>query len=333
MIIPELMTDIPWAEKYRPTQLKEIILDDIIMRKIENIFKDKDMPNILITGESGVGKTSLVYCITHTLFRSYSDQGVLELNASDERGIKSVQETVTFFCKKKVDFGKDTENLPRHKIVVLDEADNMSSKAQHLINVLMEEHIDKTRFILTCNQTSKIVEAIQSRCSIIRLNLPSDENIKKRLKHICELEGKKYTDDALLTVAKYSRGDVRTAINNLQLIVTNNNKVDSDYVDKFFNKEIYKQIDKLLISCKKGDVVASIKNVYSIKNDGYSIHDIMQTIFQRLKDNTCDTVDEETKIQFLNIVSMSLYNIGKGLDNDIQLSSTTSEMCLLFYSK
>lgn len=323
------MDDIPWAEKYRPNKLDDILLDEIVYKKINIIFSDKDIPNLLITGPSGVGKTTLVYCIIKTLFGGYTNQGVFELNASDERGIKSVQETIKFFCKKKVDYGKDVDKLPKHKIVILDEADNISSKAQHLINILMEEYLGKTRFILTCNYTSKIVEAIQSRCSIIKLHEPSPDKIMSRLKYICKKENVVYNKNAIFSIAEYSRGDVRGAINNLQLIALDNTSIDNNYVNDFFDKNIYKQIDKLLIHCLEGKIIKSLNIIHNIKNDGYSILDIMQTIFQRLKNKSFNKIDEHNKIKFLDIISLSLYYIGKGLDNDIQLSACISEMCML----
>ena len=109
------------------------------------------MPNIIITGIPGIGKTTTILCIAKNLIRKYFEEGVLELNASDVRGVKTVQETIEYFCKKKLQID---ENFANHKIVLLDEADNMTKKAQQSINNLMEQYQDTTRFAFTCNNSS-----------------------------------------------------------------------------------------------------------------------------------------------------------------------------------
>ena len=184
----------PWIEKYRPTKVEDLVLDNGTLNKIRKIVLDKTMPNIIITGVPGIGKTTTILCIAKNLLGKYFKEGVLELNASDERGVKTVQESIEYFCKKKLDID---DEFSKHKIILLDEADNMTRKAQQAINNLMEQYHETTRFAFTCNNSSEIIEAIQSRCIIFRYCRLNHEQITNRLKTICALEKVEYTEDGL----------------------------------------------------------------------------------------------------------------------------------------
>jgi replication factor C subunit 2/4 len=136
---------------------------------------------------------------------------VFELNASDERGINVVRDSIKMFAKKKV-------TLPpgRHKIIILDEVDNMTAPAQQALRRIMEEYSNTTRFALACNYSTKIIEPIQSRCAILRFTKLSDEEILLRLKQIAQTEGVQCTDDGMEALLFTANGDMRQAINNLQ---------------------------------------------------------------------------------------------------------------------
>ena len=137
----------PWVEKYRPMNVDDLVLDPISLNKIKKIIEEKEMPNIIITGHPGIGKTTTILCIANNLLGKHFNKGVLQLNASDERGVKSVHETIEFFCKKKLDI---ENSFAFHKIVLLDEADNMTQKAQQSINGLIKQYQHCTRFAFTC---------------------------------------------------------------------------------------------------------------------------------------------------------------------------------------
>ena len=167
---------LPWIEKYRPRKIEDVILDANILAKIKKIIKDRDMPNIIITGTPGIGKTTTIKCIGRALYGKYISSAVLELNASDDRGIK-VDEPITNFCKNMALFGPD---ICKHKMIILDEADNITQKAQHAINKKMEDFGATTRFAFTCNKSVDIIDAIQSRCIIFRyIRLSGPEMAKK----------------------------------------------------------------------------------------------------------------------------------------------------------
>ena len=153
---------IPWVEKYRPKTSDEILLDPFIKDKINKILQEKTIPNMIITGEPGTGKTSTIICLAKQIYNSKTlDECVLELNASDDRGLSIINNTILPFCKKKVD-----KNI--HKLVILDEADSITTKAQNLLSNMIAEFRQNTRFVFICNDCSHITESIQSRCMIIK---------------------------------------------------------------------------------------------------------------------------------------------------------------------
>jgi replication factor C subunit 2/4 len=310
---------IPWIEKYRPKTIEEIVLDNNTLKKIENIIQEKDMPNIIITGVPGIGKTTTIQCIARSFFGKNINKSILEINASDDRGIKAVQEMIITFCKKKIE--------SNHKIIILDEADNMTSKAQRLINVLMEKYHKTTRFAFTCNNSSDIIEAIQSRCIIFRYYRLGKEQIIQRLKIICDKEKVPYEDEALEELAVSSQGDMRTAINNLQLTCNGIGEVIIDNVYKMCDKPQSIIIKQIFDACINKDVSLAIKTILNLKKNGFSGSDIMLSMTNTLK--LADyTIDESIKIKLLGKVSKASYIISRGIDSDLQLIGCISDIIL-----
>lgn len=151
-------------------------------------------------------------CLARSLLGDAMGEGVLELNASDDRGIDVVRNKIKMFAQKKL-------NLPhgKHKLVFLDEADSMTAAAQQAMRRTMEIYSNTTRFVLACNQSEKIIEPIQSRCAIVRFTRLSDEQITARLKHVVDSEAVAYSPDGLAAIVFTADGDMRQAINNLQV--------------------------------------------------------------------------------------------------------------------
>lgn len=163
-------------------------------------------------GPPGTGKTTGVICLARSLLGESAKDGVLELNASDDRGIDVVRSKVKMFAQKKLTLPKG-----RHKLVFLDEADSMTPAAQQAMRRTMELYSGTTRFVLACNQSEKIIEPIQSRCAIVRFARLSDEQIASRLKHVLDTESIPHSSDGLGALVFTADGDMRQALNNLQV--------------------------------------------------------------------------------------------------------------------
>ena len=164
---------LPWIEKYRPKNTKEILLNKNLRSKIDTILLSRNVGNMIITGEPGTGKTSTVLCIINKLYDTIEKEyNILELNASDDRGLNIINNSIIPFCKKK-------QYKEKIKIIILDEADSLTLKAQNLLASLITLYTKNTRFIFICNEYNKIIESIQSNCSIINFPSISKKNIRK----------------------------------------------------------------------------------------------------------------------------------------------------------
>ena len=151
----------PWVEKHRPQKLSEIVQDDDIIKKLNAMLKDNFIPHMLVDGHAGVGKTSAIKAFIKELYKENYELCVLELNASDDRGLDIVHEKIIPFCKS---IAYDLMGNKLNKVIIFDEADNLTKKAQEIISNLIKEYSLMTRFIFICNNRADIDEKIQSRC-------------------------------------------------------------------------------------------------------------------------------------------------------------------------
>ena len=322
----------PWIEKYRPFKLEDIILYENTQKKIKKIIEDKEMTNLILPGVPGIGKTTTIKCIARALYGKYADEAVLELNASDDRGIKAVQEKIVNFCKKKMDLNDrggniDGKKYSEHKLIFLDEADNMTNKAQRLINNLMEKYNKTTRFAFTCNSSSDIIEGIQSRCIILRFYRLRKDQVVFRLEKICELENIIMDKKGLDVIADIADGDLRSAINSLQLVYRSCNTISVENIYKVCSKPQPKIIKSIIEDCIKKDFIEAKNKIFDLKKVGYSESDIILGIIHLLKIDT--TIKEEIRISYLEKVCYYAYVISKGLATDIQLISCISSLIML----
>ena len=170
----------PWIEKYRPDKLSDIVGNKRIISNLASIAQSGNLPNLILAGPPGTGKTTSVLALAHELLGENFKKAVIELNASDERGINVVRDKIKRFAQQKIPLPEG-----RHKIIILDEADSMTPSAQGSMRVTISDYSSTTRFVLACNDSSKIIEAIQSRCTVLRFGKLSSDEILERLKYIC----------------------------------------------------------------------------------------------------------------------------------------------------
>ena len=314
----------PWIEKYRPVNVNDLVLEHSTFDKIKKYIIDKNMPNIIIGGAPGIGKTTTILCIAKNLLGQQFDQLVLELNASDDRGIKTVQESIEYFCKKKITV---EPGFAKHKIILLDEADHLTRKAQQSINNLMEQYQETTRFAFTCNNSSEIIEAIQSRCTIFRYGRLENNQISVRLKKICEIEKIPYTDDGINAIVITAQGDLRQAINNLQLTFNGYINVVPENVYKLCDKPHPLIITNIIIACSKKDIKTSLSYLNDLRNKGYSSSDISLSMVNTIKNIDKNILDEGTKIKYMDEISKTCLVISKGMNTPLQLTGCIASLC------
>jgi len=309
------MTDnLPFSEKYRPKKISDLILDNIISNKINNIVANKDIPNIIFTGKSGIGKTSTIHAIARQIYpREYHDS-IIELNASDDRGIKSVHDTIINFCKRKVEF---KEGYAQHKLLILDEADNITPKAQRLINSIMEKY-PTTRFAFTCNNSSAVIESIQSRCIIIRFTKPPIEKFIERIKLICSKESIEFEQDALEYLFEICQKDLRKTLNMLELVYSSEGKITIPNILKISDIPSQETLSNLLNYIINKDIVNTCKIVNEFQSQGYYSLDVMLHFIQYIKNHK--NINEDIRINLINVLAKKSYIMSKTSANYLQLT-------------
>jgi replication factor C subunit 2/4 len=203
-----------WVEKYRPCNLDEISAQSNVIKSLRSAIITKNIPHLIFFGPSGCGKTSTIIALAKDLFglKNYSDR-IIELNASDERGINIIREKIKMYSKQSI---KNVKGIPPWKIIVLDEADTMTTDSQFALRQIMEKYSKITRFCIICNYYNKIIDPIISRCALFRFKPIDPQNIYNKLEYICKQENVKYSDKLLEKIIIICKGDLRKAVNLLQ---------------------------------------------------------------------------------------------------------------------
>ncbi|KAK9325383.1 P-loop containing nucleoside triphosphate hydrolase protein [Lipomyces orientalis] len=212
---------VPWVEKYRPESLDDVSSQDHAVSVLKRTLESANLPHMLFYGPPGTGKTSTILALAKQLYGpDLMRSRVLELNASDERGIAIVREKVKNFARAAVStpsaHTRQNYPCPPYKLIILDEADSMTQDAQSALRRTMETYSRITRFCLICNYVTRIIEPLASRCSKFRFKPLETGNAVSRLQDICQKEGVKYEDGVIESILQASDGDLRKAITLLQ---------------------------------------------------------------------------------------------------------------------
>jgi DNA polymerase III delta prime subunit len=303
------MSNIPWTELLRPKKIDDI-LGKCVRKKLISLKKNKELPNLILCGNSGLGKTSSILALAKELIQdeNYYKKQILELNASDERGIDIVRNKIRMFTNKKV----INENFPQ-KIIILDEADNLTNSAQQALRYLMSEFVNVC-FVLSCNSLNLIVEPIQSRCQIIKYTKIDEDEIKNYVFNICNKFDLKLNEEIRDLIIEKSNSDMRVIINQLQKF-NYYQKIGLEITNKMIKNEqdyIYEIIDKLY-NKRLNDVFDLLKVIIS---NGDSIYDIINNFIEVI---IKFDIDYDKKFQILELISKFKINYTEGLVSDLQL--------------
>lgn len=318
---------LPWTDKYKPMTINELFLDDILKSRLIGFADIKSVPNLILCGQPGVGKTAMIKCLARELFGPYYGKGVLEINASDG-GVKVLHEDIVTFCRNKMSYPKqDEKKYANFRLVIIDASDNMDeNKVQPQINNIMETHKTTVRFAFTCNTSSNLIESIQSRCLMLNCPLVSGSAIYGKLNFICQKEQISAENLALNKIAELSRGDVRCAINMLQLVKNKKNDIKLDYVNELCDLPQQVTIKKLFNAILKKDMKSAISVISELKQYGYSGSDITLGMIHTLKSDLCNDISEKNKIFMFKQISHTIYRISKHTDSSLQLYSCVADM-------
>ena len=311
------ISNVMWVEKYRPKKMTELVNQKEVVGSINSMLKNQsELPHLLFSGSAGVGKTTAALCLSSEILREHWRTYTLELNASDERGINMVRERVKKFSRFA---GLDTE-IP-FKIIILDEADEMTHDAQTALRRIIEDTSKICRFILIANNLSKIIAPIQSRCVVFKFTRISDKEIISQLKFIAKQEKIKTDEKGLQAICDCTNGDLRHAINILQAAASSGDVTESivKSVVGLTKTTDVQDVLKLALDGKISD--SRDKMIELIKVYGMSESDFLKYINQAAFNSKTNNLEG-----VLETIAKYDYRILVGANPEIQLSALLAEL-------
>jgi len=318
----------PLFEKYRPTNSSELVLDNEIKFLFESINENPiNMPNLIFHGPPGSGKTSSMINLLKNIFKNNYHNYVLELNASDERNIKTVRENIKDFCETKNNFIKNHNAFTEFKVVVLDEVDSMTYDAQFCLRRMMETYSINIRFILICNYLNKIINALQSRCCIIKFKQLDYDIFKDRLNNIIKNENINIAINNLQFICYICDGDLRRILNLIQNLKNYNNFTEECIIKYtgYPSKKITKKILYLILNDNE-----CYNSIIKIINDNnlnmiYIIKELYNYLYSL-------ELSHEQKIYVINNLSNIEKNHYYLMENTISLLNIITLIRNVFYN-
>ena len=311
-----------WAEKYRPQTLDEIVDQREIINRLKSFVQDKNLPHLLFVGPAGVGKTTSILALAKDLYGVGYKNFILELNASDERGIDVIREKVKNFARTAAIASPVT-----FKILIMDEADSLTSAAQHALRRTMEIYTKTCRFCLIGNYSENIIDPIQSRCSIFRFSPLEEHDAKTWIKRIADNEGLDILDEGFDALYQASGGDLRKAVNLLQAAAATRSAIDDITVYEVLGKVSPERIRAMIQTALNGDFLGSRDILRELLIDqGLAPDDVIRMIYSELMRHT--GISEEWKVKLSDTVGEVDFRLTQGARPEIQLSTLLAHLTM-----
>ena len=312
---------LPWVEKYRPRALSEVIGQELIVDRLRSFVSRGNFPSMIFAGSPGVGKTACAIAMANDLYGENIGSAFKELNASDERGIDVIRGSVKEFAKT-----LSVARVPV-KIIFLDEADSLTADAQHALRRTMERYAAETRFILSANYASKIIEPIQSRCVVFRFKPLSEEEMKKYISRMVKGEELEIDEKAINALIYVGDGDLRKLTNILQSAAMHSKKIAESSIYDVAARARPKEIISMLKYATSDDFNnARVELNNLILKHGMSAEDILTQCYREVQNLN---IDERLKLEMLKQIGEYNFRIVEGANERIQLEAMLAGFALI----
>lgn len=302
-----------WTEKYRPKNLDEVVGQKHVTERLKAYVSSNNMPHLLLTGPAGTGKTTCSLALAKEMFGDEWKGNFIELNASDERGIDVVRGKIKEFART-APLGS-----AEFKIIFMDEADALTSDAQAALRRTMEKFSKICRFILSCNYSSKIIDPIQSRCAVFRFKPLSREDVSEYLNKIVTNENISIDDDAMEALVHVARGDMRRAVNSLQVAAAQSERIDVDTIYQTTGLANPEEVKKMLETALSGNFIGARDKLDEIMIEfGLSGQDIIKQIHASYFELS---IGDSEKVRLMDKTGEIEFRIIEGSNERIQLEA------------
>ena len=310
-----------WIEKYRPSNLSEVVGQTPITSRLKNYVKERSMPHLLFAGPAGTGKTTSALALSKELFGELWKHNLHELNASDERGIDVVRGKIKEFART-APLGEDG-----FKIIFLDEADALTGAAQAALRRTMEKYSRTCRFVMSCNFSSKIIDPIQSRCAVFRFRPLKAEDVERYLKFVAVKEELNIDKEAYESLTYLAQGDLRRAINGLQMAAAANVDITPDVVYQAVAAARPEEVKEALEMSLNNNFAGARERLDTLQiTYGLAGEDVLRQMHRSVRDLE---VPDTIKVQMIEKLAEADFRLSEGANARIQIEAVIANFAVL----
>ena len=310
-----------WTEKYRPSNLSEVVGQTPITDRLKNYVKERSMPHLLFAGPAGTGKTTCALALAKELFGELWKHNLHELNASDERGIDVVRGKIKEFART-APLGEDG-----FKIIFLDEADALTGAAQAALRRTMEKYSRTCRFVMSCNFSSKIIDPIQSRCAVFRFRPLKAEDVERYLKFVAVKEELNIDKEAYESLTYLAQGDLRRAINGLQMAAAANVDITPDVVYQAVAAARPEEVKEALEMSLNNNFAGARERLDTLQiTYGLAGEDVIRQMHRTVRDLE---VPDTIKVHMIEKLAEADFRLSEGANSRIQIEAVIANFAVL----